>query len=456
MDFMNFLFPEKNASTPTTNINFNGFFSIAPSASPTSTEDNKITNMIDNSTNISYNFYPIFSSKIQPSYTGYIQYGLPGKENDPNIVIAKPHTSTSYVSKNLFIFSKIHDFPDIDSFDGELVIENAPISNGDKPFYMCFPLKTDASSSKNILYEILEGDRDTKNLDINLNTILPLEGFSFFYETPYSIIAVSQTPITVPASFVGLNRGKIDDLWTPPQNVSVVRTSCNALYMKKMGDFSSPVSFGSPIQKHIIEGFDCSGNSCDYLECDSSNIELQDDIPTYMIPAGSNHIDLKEKTLNMTITIVWLLFIIVIALFMTPVLFGILARLALKGNGYSESLKIVNRVEAFISLMVIIPAIVLISVGAPKSLQCPDDDKDCVKEANKLIIPGTILLGIWVFFVLSMAWTKYTNPNFLGFKDIAKIDPYHTYQSNQIGFTQLFNPLGFMTIVSVFMGAGKP
>ena len=145
---------------------------------------------------ITYHYPLTFAAKLQPSYTGYIHYSFPGKENEPNITIqSQPAAApTRFVSKDLYIFSRIHDFPNIPDHDGALVISHEPLTNGDKPFYMCFPLKSAATAPKSPIYDLMM-DEESKNTEISLMGSLETSPMAYYYETPYAAIAVARDPI---------------------------------------------------------------------------------------------------------------------------------------------------------------------------------------------------------------------------------------------------------------------
>jgi hypothetical protein len=408
-------------------------------------------NTIDTTKQTAYNYYPMFSTKINTQYTGNIQYSLNGKENEPNVTVTENFDSIGYVSKNLFIFSKIHHFPQMENFEGELIVENVPISKSNKPLYLCVPLKTNSSAPKNTIDKIVEND-DT-NIDINLNTVLPLEEISYYYETADYKYLVFHKPIDVKTNFVGFNKGSKDDLFIPPKNVSMIRASSDVVHMKKntVGTGGTSRWWGTPSpsgQKHVTEGFEPN----EYFECDNVDISYNNDIPTYTIPAGSNNISLKEKTLNVAITMVWLLCIVAVVFMVTPMLFRMLAVSSIiDPSNAPESLTNINKVEATLSFLLFIPAIILVSVGASTSAKCTDGDNDCMQKANNLILPGTILLGVWVFFLASLAWSKYINPNFLGFADISKNVAYYQYKPTDIGFGHLLNIFAPFSVISTIV-----
>lgn len=423
-----------------------------------------------NTHKITYNYYDMFSTKVQTPFTGYVHYTMNGRENDPNLTIDVANSeSTNYVSKNLYIFSKIHDLPNMPRFDAELVIENTPISKSHKPVLFCIPLKTDQMVAPNIINHLLEDTTDenaiiqNKNIDIQLNTLLSSNKPAYYYETPEYKIVVFLNPIKISANFVGLSKEHIptilDELFLQPPENSIIVNVANSRepFAKKFTVVDSQEIPNFWITNNTVkkEGFDArdpSGNLM-WMECDNVDVDYENQIPTYTIPAGSDKITLKEKTLNYAISLVWLLAIVVVVVFVTPILFSILAVRSFKsGDVRSVQLTNINSAEAVFSFLFFIPAIILISVGSSKSIKCPDDDKECIKSANELVLPGTILLGIWVFFLGSLSWNKYANPNFLGYRDPEQKVPYFTYTPSDIGLGHLFNPLAFTVLGNLVTG----
>ncbi len=70
-----------------------------------------------------------------------IPYSTPQNIVKPNGLFISDKPTTKYMSSSLQIYKKTHDIGGID-YDGELVIENKQITNGDSKLFVCFPLKT--------------------------------------------------------------------------------------------------------------------------------------------------------------------------------------------------------------------------------------------------------------------------------------------------------------------------
>jgi hypothetical protein len=432
-----------------------------------------IPNIVDDGgqTYISYNYPPTFATKLQPSYTGYIHYSFVGKENEPNITIQTELSSPiHYVSKELYIFSKIHNFPNIPPFDGELVITHEPITNtNNKPVYMCFPLKTDYSQTREatapggVIQTLLETEDDTnKNMNIDIISILnpTLRGgaslaaggsaTSYYYETPYAIVVVAQTPIPVSSNFVGFNRGKIDDLWEIPKEIKRANLRYKFDEEKPRPFFwvsPSPSSAAASKQKENFTDAMCDGSYC-FFDCDFIDPGYENEVPTYMIRAGSDTVSPKEELLNYIITVIWTIVMIILVCWLAPLLFSILAVRLLKTTNHDDNLNILNDLEATISYILLIPGAVLTGVGIHKNRNCKKDDDACSETANQLIVSGSIILGVWFFYLIAMFTSKVYMSDFIGYSDYpAKTTPFFIYQKGDIriihilDFTRIFSTL---------------
>jgi hypothetical protein len=113
------------------------------------------------------------------------EYEFHGKPNEPNVTFL---TGKQYISTKLHIHK-----PSITGHDAEMCIEHIPATNYDKSLLLFFPLKTDESSATNCIDRMLSAEPGD-SLEVNLNTILPLNG-DFEYKSPN--IAVFTTPIVI-------------------------------------------------------------------------------------------------------------------------------------------------------------------------------------------------------------------------------------------------------------------
>ena len=127
---------------------------------------------------ITYHFPELNSAKL--SSGGKIEYSMFGKENEPNVTYTTQKTNRPYVSNKLSIFSKTHD--KYTEVNGELVIENIPITGTGKKLFLCFPIITDVKIQPNIIDTLIKKTEDTIH-EIKLDDILPSESECILYET---------------------------------------------------------------------------------------------------------------------------------------------------------------------------------------------------------------------------------------------------------------------------------
>ena len=155
---------------------------------------------IDDGKLIHYNYYNTYTKRVLSSSTDF-QFIYPGKENTPNLTITQGSRNQSYISSKFFIFSKIHKIDNVD-FDGELIIENTPITNSNKKLYISFPLKTMPTLSEDTIIDfILQQTDPNSNVEVNFNDILPNTNACNFYNFGNYDVLLFTTPIPIKSNF---------------------------------------------------------------------------------------------------------------------------------------------------------------------------------------------------------------------------------------------------------------
>ena len=256
---------------------------------------------IDDKKHIFYNYYDTFSKNI--SEPGNIKCSFPGNPNSPNVVFLNGQTQTTYISSNLYIFSKTHDIAGI-RFDAELMIEHTPITNGGKTLIFSFPLRTDPRPELTPI-DTLVHSQFGKSLDIDLNNYLHDEdNHCIFYETDTYYVCVSSIPILVHSSFPSLNLSTHPKLHNT-DTYTMIRAVQNNAYkeldkssaVKSSASASAVKSSASVVKSSVVEGMDvinpvpttCSDAPYQpyYLQC--SNVPLDDatDVANIILPANS-------------------------------------------------------------------------------------------------------------------------------------------------------------------------
>ena len=290
--------------------------------------------------NIVYDFPKLPSQKINSIFSGNIQYSVTGKENQPNISIIQKNRKKHFVSKQVYIFSNIHNVGNEDNVcSGELVIENSPITNGGKKLYICVPLITShydgIYGSPNVLDEMIQ---DSKSIDeLEINNVLPNNSDCYYYETKTSIVVIFKTAIAVQSHFTGFSHGNIDDIQKPFTKTSNYET----IQSKKKRDIytvaqrrplddvkNSPKikpTIGSNYQEGFTEGLENVENTS-WMECDNVDLDYSQDVPTYTATSGSQ--TAPDKTIEVAVSFTITVCVIILFLFIFPHVYFYLSMLA--------------------------------------------------------------------------------------------------------------------------------
>ena len=128
-----------------------------------------------------------------------IPYSTPENIVKPNGLFISSEPTVKYMSNTLQIYKKTHDIVGID-YDGELVIENKKITNGDSKLFVCFPLKTMNMKPNEIDEIINKSERRNPNelkMTVNLNRMFNKLQKYFFYKSGNDIVVVFTEPIKV-------------------------------------------------------------------------------------------------------------------------------------------------------------------------------------------------------------------------------------------------------------------
>jgi len=141
---------------------------------------------------------------------GYIKipFFTPKNIVKPNGLYISGEPIIKFMSSDLYIYKKTHNIAGI-NYDGELIIKNKQITNGDRKLYVCFPLKTDIGIKPNEIDEIIDQSEkvnsDSFSMPVNLNNMyfdkLQKNPKYFFYKSGGDIVVVFNQPIKVKNSF---------------------------------------------------------------------------------------------------------------------------------------------------------------------------------------------------------------------------------------------------------------
>jgi hypothetical protein len=132
-----------------------------------------------------------------------IPYFTPENVVKPNGLFISSEPTVKYMSSSLHIYKKTHDIGGID-YDGELVIENKKITNGDSKLFVCFPLKTSNVNANKIDEIISKSEKSNSNelkTTVNLNSMFNKLQKYIFYKSGNDIVVVFTEPIKVYSMF---------------------------------------------------------------------------------------------------------------------------------------------------------------------------------------------------------------------------------------------------------------
>lgn len=167
---------------------------------------------------------PVSETTINYYYTNYTFYLQENdKTNIKQVFLSKnPNISSSYLhsnykSTNIYISKKIHEIENV-HFDGELIIEHIPITNGFSKFYLCIPLRT----SKGVHSKIDDLINKKSAITINLNSILPPFSRAILYDSTLLPIKTTLSdqvlllnePISVGTDFANFDKANLFETYS--------------------------------------------------------------------------------------------------------------------------------------------------------------------------------------------------------------------------------------------------
>ena len=160
-----------------------------------------------------YNYYktPVYSSyEKTPKNGGYIKLPCAYNLKSPNI--ACDLLDSQYVCSAIYITKALHRIANL-SFDGELVLEHTPVTNGFKKVFVCIPLKTQIANetSENPIDIIMKNVGKMENKEENsfhyfsLNQYLNTSERVMLYDSPGYLwnqtVIIFSKPILVNSTF---------------------------------------------------------------------------------------------------------------------------------------------------------------------------------------------------------------------------------------------------------------
>jgi DNA-binding cell septation regulator SpoVG len=220
----------------------------------------------------------------------------------PNGMYISSGPTLKYRSNTLHIYKKTHIIDGID-YDGELVIENKRITNGDSKMFICFPLKTANNVNANEIDKIIKKSENTSKgelkMTVNLNSMFNKLQKYIFYKNGNDIVVVFTEPIKVDSVFDKFKKCDLfsayDDNYNILQNVTA-----------KDG-FQS-----------MTEGF-VEGLSSGEMDCQPIDITTNkpvNGLPTLSYLNSGN--DAQNKTINLLFSMIMFVIVFSISFFGVP------------------------------------------------------------------------------------------------------------------------------------------
>ena len=271
--------------------------------------------------------------------------------------------NSSFTSNIAYIYGKIHNIGGID-YNGEMIIEHSPITNGGAKLFVCFLLKTDTqrknpseidTQRKNpseIDTIIIQSEKPTKPIPFHLNKLINQTTYPMMHIDNNNKIIVFTTPIPVKTDFKDFaNTANIFSLPSSKNDYVILKNDPMELnsksYQKWIDNIASETELNTKRQNEIeeermknkernrqldiIKGLEMDkkiavatgatgkekftgfreGMSDDvYIDCQPTG-ETAENIATYNLPINSNLMNDINKSDFMKTTINFFLFLIV-------------------------------------------------------------------------------------------------------------------------------------------------
>lgn len=310
---------------------------------------------IDNSKELKYNYYNNLA--VHSKSDNGMHYSFKGKENEPNVFLFDKGDLKKFVSNSLHILSN-------DENNGELIIENMPITNFDKNLVVHFPLVSDSSSKPNDIDKIMK----TLNSNIEINKLLPQNTDCAYSEKDDKIHVTFVNPIKIRSGF----------------------TNKDAFSTKEGFDILGP-------DGKKIDDIQIAGEQ--WMECD--NVPLDSEEVLEISLPMRKHIDRSLE--NFSIAYYFMLFVILLMgmYFAIPVFYKTLYQVV-PGADLASKISTIKYVEIGIAIVFLLTAISLVTA----SLTMKEKDKKDKEQRVNLATAGMYFLIITISFLIIAFFKK--------------------------------------------------
>ena len=233
-----------------------------------------------------------------PNNGGFIKIPFFTPENTvrPNALFISDKPTVKYMSNSLQIYKKSHNIDGVD-YDGELIIENKQITNGDSKLFVCFPLKT-SNVKPNKIDDIINKSENRNSeefkMTVNLNPMFnKLQKYIFYKNDNGDIVVVFTQPINV------------NSMFNKFQSIS--------LYNDKYSILQN-VSGKEGFTEGFVEGIDSGEMDCEPIDITTNKPFT--DLPTLVgVSSGSAS---QNKTINLLFSMIMFVIIFSISFFGAP------------------------------------------------------------------------------------------------------------------------------------------
>ena len=306
---------------------------------------------IDNSKELKYNYYNNLA--VHSKSDNGMHYSFKGKENEPNVFLFDKGDLKKFVSNSLHILSN-------DENNGELIIENMPITNFDKNLVVHFPLISDSSSKPNDIDKIMK----TLNSNIEINKLLPQNTDCAYSEKDDKIHVTFVNPIKIRSGF----------------------TNKDAFSIKEGFDI-----FGPDGKK--IDDIQIAGEQ--WMECD--NVPLDSEEVLEISLPMKQHIDRSLE--NFSIAYYFMLFVILLMgmYFAIPVFYKTLYQVV-PGGDLASKISTIKYVEMGIAILFLLTAISLVTASLTMKEKNKQEERVNLATAGMYFLIITISFLIIAFF----------------------------------------------------------
>jgi hypothetical protein len=246
-----------------------------------------------------YDYYetPVYVNQYEKNLQrdGYIKIPFTSykSETHPNLVV----NGQKYKTANLYVLVNSHNT----AFNGELILEHVPITNGNDKFYVCVPLKTQpGSSEQTVVDKIIAGSFRT-HLDVNLNPLLVTNKRGKMLSNGSKVVYFSD-PILISTPFYAF--ANTDNMLFPSLSEYV---DYDTVDIRKYSD---------SVKMTGMEGFEIM--DCIPVDSSEDTVEL---VPLTTILGSANSDAATNQLLNTSVNFFSFLMVICVAAFVSPAVY---------------------------------------------------------------------------------------------------------------------------------------